>query len=175
MAGRAKRPMEQVYNDHFAYVYNMVYMHVLSRELAEDLTEEIFLKALSAYGQYDPDRAGERTWLTAITNHSLIDHYRAAAANRADPTEDEVLAAIPCEDRDLEKVCNTANDAVRLLFSALEPQERHLLEMRYLADMKNPEIGKVLGINAKAVSERLRRLTEKCRRIAEEKGLREWL
>ena len=47
--------------------------------------------------------------------------------------------------------------------------------MRYLMDMKNPQIGELLGINAKAVSERLRRLTEKCRRIADKKGLREWL
>ena len=140
MSGKAKRPMEEVYNDHFSYVYNLIYMHVLKRELAEDLTEDVFVKALAAYASYDPERAGERTWLSTIAGRLLIDHYRAEAASRSQPVEDEVLAAIPCEDESLERVCDTANEAVRMLLSALEPGERHLLIMRYLMDMKNPQI-----------------------------------
>jgi len=175
MAGRVKRPFEAVYEDHFSYVYNIVYMHVLRRETAEDLTSDVFIKAYAAYAQYDPGRAGERTWLSTIANRLLIDHYRATASSKSDLVGDEVLNIIPCTDPGLEKVCDTANEAAYLLLSQLDPQERHLLEMRYLMDMKNPQIGEVLGINAKAVSERLRRLTEKCRRIADQHDLHEWL
>jgi len=175
MGSRIKRPIEDVYNEYFSYVYNIVYMHVLNRETAEDLTSEVFMKAVAAYAQYDPTRAGEKTWLSAIANHLLIDHYRSRAADKADHAGDEVLAAIPDTEDGYARVCDTANDAVRILFSYLDPAERHLLEMRYFMDMKNPEIGEALGINAKAVSERCRRLADKCRRIADEKGLKEWL
>lgn len=175
MAEREKRPLQEVYEDYFSYIYNMMYMHVLNRETAEDLTSEVFMKAFSTYAQYDPKRAGEKTWLSTIANHLLIDHYRSRSANKSDLVEDEVLTAIPCEDADMERICDTANDAVRVLMSELDPQERHLLEMRYYMDMKNPEIGEVLGINAKAVSERIRRLTEKCRKIAEARHIQEWL
>ena len=54
------------------------------------------------------------------------------------------------------------------LLEQLSPEERELLTMIYVQEMKNPEIGEVLGINAKAVSERHRRLLAKLR--AMEKG-----
>ena len=46
--------------------------------------------------------------------------------------------------------------------------------MIYFQNMKNEEIGSVLGINAKAVSERHRRLLVKCRKIAAQTGLSMW-
>ena len=51
--------------------------------------------------------------------------------------------------------------------SHLTPAERDLLAMIYFEEMSNPEIGEVLGINPKAVSERHRRLLVKCRKLAE--------
>lgn len=168
-----KRPFEAVYEDQFDYIYNLIYMRVLHRETAEDLTSETFIRAMNAYSRFDPARAGERTWLCRIAQNLLIDHYRKKAANKADLVGDEMLNAIPSEDAELAKLSDPTNQAVYQLLSLLDEDERELLVVRYFEDKKNPEIAEILGINAKAVSERYRRLLLKCEKLLRERGLAE--
>lgn len=175
MEPRVKRPFEAVYEDTFSYVYNLIYMRVLKRSVAEDLTSEVFIKAYTAYDKYDPARAGERTWLGTIANRLLIDWYRSRASKKTEPTDDEILATIPCEDNELDRLSDPTNQVVQMMLAELNQDERALLQMRFMMEMKNPEIGEALGIAPKAVSERIRRLTEKCRKIAEAKKFKEWL
>ena len=63
---------------------------------------------------------------------------------------------------------NPVNKEVYRLLQHLSDDERELLNMIYVQELKNPQIGEILGINAKAVSERHRRLLAKLR--AMEKG-----
>lgn len=170
-----KRSFELVYEDHFSYVYNMLYMHTMHKQTAEDLTSDTFMRAMQAYDRYDPTRASERTWLTVIANRLLYNFYRSRAARKTEPAEDEVMAAIPCTDALLESLSDSTEDAVRKLLSCLDEQERHLLVMRYYSEMRNPEIAAALGTTPKAVSERCRRLLAKCRTIMEQERLTEWL
>lgn len=167
---KTKRPFEIVYQDHFSYIYNIIYMRVLRHELAEDLTSDTFLKAIHAYDRYDATKASERTWLASIARNRLIDYYRSSERQRVDHIEDETLSALPSTDAETGEILE-ANDTVRRILSHLSEEERDLLVMRYYEDKTNPEIADILEINAKAVSERFRRLHAKCQRIADELGL----
>lgn len=55
---------------------------------AEDVSQEVFVRAWRAAGTYDPRRASVLTWLLTITRNAAID---AARMRRATPTSDEVL------------------------------------------------------------------------------------
>ena len=59
------------------------------------------------------------------------------------------------------------------ILSYLTNSERDFLALRYQSGLSNEEIGKILGIQAKAVSERYRRLLKKCRDIAITHGIKE--
>lgn len=161
------RPFEDVYMEHFSYVYNLIYMHVLDRETAEDLTSDTFTRALAAYDRYDPALASERTWLCTIANRLLINHYRARASHKEDCVGDEALTAIPSQDAELLRLTEGADQTAYLLLSSLDEEERRLLLLRYYQGWKNPEIAAELGISANAVSERYRRLLAKCRKLLE--------
>lgn len=175
MAIRKKLPFEEVYEEHFSYVYNMVYMHLLNREKAEDVTSEVFEKAYAAYDRYDPSLASERTWLCTIANRQLINQYRSKASSKVDYVGDEILNVVPDTDEALEDLTDGSKEAVSSLLSLLTPEERHLLLLRYFMDKPNPEIAEELGINPKAVSERYRRLLEKCRKLMAEHNITEML
>lgn len=56
--------------------------------LAEDVSQEVFLRAWRAAETYDVRRASVLTWLLTITRNAAIDAVRA---RRATPTEDDVL------------------------------------------------------------------------------------
>ena len=160
-----KLSFEEVYEQEYSYVYNYVYMQLMQRENTEDLVSDVFLKAMRHYDGFDPSKASARTWLCTIARNTLTDYYRRSSNHKTEALDDAPEPAIRDEYQSLK---DPVNREVYRLMALLSEEERELLNMIYMQGMKNPEIGEVLGISAKAVSERHRRLLMKLR--AMEKG-----
>ena len=158
----------EIFTEYYKPIYNYVYMQILQREEAEDLVSDIFMKAMNAYDSFNPSLASEKTWLFRIAKNHLIDHYRRKASHLAFVTEDEVLEAIPSGRDEYAAIEDETNKTVYLVLSHLKADERRILLMRYRWELNNPEIAVELGINEKAVSERIRRALAKCQKIAKD-------
>lgn len=172
--GGEKETFEVVYEKYFSNIYNYIYGQILHRERAEDLVSDIFIKAMTHYDSFDPSRASVKTWLTNIARNALIDEYRKSGIRMHQSLDDEESNFVEPSYEDEYQVFKEADQqAVYQLLSMLTPAERELAGMIYFQNMKNPEIGEVLGINAKAVSERHRRLLVKMRQLAQKAGITE--
>ncbi len=57
------------------YLYTYAYRRIQDGAVAEDLVQETFLAALGARAKFQ-GRSSEKTWLTSILKHKLLDHYR---------------------------------------------------------------------------------------------------
>lgn len=163
-----KQPFEMVYEEQFSNIYNYIYGQLLHKEKTEDLVSDIFMKAMTNYERYDPQKASVRTWLTNIARNSLIDEYRKSSIRNhvSLDLDEEERGPDPSYEDEYTIFEEETEQEVHQLLEKLSAGERELLGMIYFQKMKNDEIGKVLGINAKAVSERHRRLLVKCRKIA---------
>ena len=62
-------------------VFNVAYKFVGRHDIAEDLTQEIFLKIFKALGTFD-QRANFQTWLISVSRNLCIDHYRSVRKER---------------------------------------------------------------------------------------------
>lgn len=62
-----------------AYLYTYTIKRVDDEEIAKDLVQETFLAALERLATFE-GRSSERTWLTAILKHKIIDLYRKKSA-----------------------------------------------------------------------------------------------
>ena len=62
-------------------VFNVAYNFVGRHDLAEDLTQEIFLKIFKALGTFDR-RANFQTWLISVSRNLCIDYYRSVRKER---------------------------------------------------------------------------------------------
>ena len=62
-------------------VFNVAYKFVGRHDMAEDLTQEIFLKIFKALGTFD-QRANFQTWLISVSRNLCIDHYRSVRKER---------------------------------------------------------------------------------------------
>ena len=170
-----KEPFEAVYEKYFSDIYNFVYGQLLHRERSEDLVSDIFIKAMTHYEDYDPSRASVRTWLTNIARNTVIDEFRKSSKrNQLSLDDDENTIDVPYEEEYDIFQEDTEKEVYRILQN-LSPDERELLGMVYFQNMKNEEIGAVLGINAKAVSARHRRLLLKCRAMVKDADINDFL
>ena len=73
---------------HGDYLFRYALARVRDRSLAEDLVQEALLAALQSLGAY-AGRSAERTWLTGILKHNILDHFRRASRQTALDESDE--------------------------------------------------------------------------------------
>lgn len=169
---RNKPDFAEVYEQEYSYLYNYVYMQVMHRENTEDLISEIFMRAMTHYDGFDPSKASVRTWLCTIARNCLIDYFRKNGRRKTENLDD---APEPSEMDQYDILKNPINQEVYRLLEKLSDEERELLSMIYVQELKNPQIGQILGINAKAVSERHRRLLAKLRTMEKGKSSSDFL
>ena len=151
---------EEIYDKYYDCVYKYAYMLLLNRADAEDVAADTFMSAFENYSQFDETKASIRTWLTRIAHNRAVNLMRSAAyARRAELPETlgEESGAPDFADH------VAAADTVLWLYDRLKPEERELLNMRYVMELKNREIGALLGAPDKTVNKRIQRLLVKCR------------
>ncbi len=72
---------EELYLKYKATVYSYIYARVSSKEDAEDLTNEVFLKLFKALETFDGERAKVSTLIYKISYTKVIDYYRTQKNN----------------------------------------------------------------------------------------------
>jgi RNA polymerase sigma-70 factor (ECF subfamily) len=137
---------------------------VRERELAEDLAQEVFLKAYRALGSFDPARKFS-SWLFKIAHNTTIDHLRKTEL----PTVP--LEAETPEDRGLAQVLedtSTVTPEHRLLgtdlgvalvesIQELRPAYREVILLRHRENLSYQEIVEVTGASLGTVKTNLHR------------------
>jgi len=173
--GAGKESFSVVFEDQYSGIYNYVYARLLHRERTEDLVSDIFLKAMTHYDSYDPAKASVKTWLTNIARNTLIDEYRRGGRARVFSLDADTEYVEPSAEDEYPILQDPVNREAQSILQKLTDAERELVSMIYFQHMSNPEIGEILGINAKAVSERHRRLLSKCRKLEKGKSMLDFL
>jgi RNA polymerase sigma factor (sigma-70 family) len=163
---------EQWYQDHRASVYRYVRFRVATREAAEDVTSDVFLKALRSFPRYDASLASPRTWLLRIARNAVTDHLRALRRRGSlHVTLDRVpdlVADIPSQE---ERVLR--QERIQALLNGnqtLRPADQEMLALRYGAGLDNAEIAESLGISPNAVAVRLHRALKRLKQAVEDQG-----
>ncbi|GAB6086674.1 RNA polymerase sigma factor [Alkaliphilus crotonatoxidans] len=62
---------------YYREIYSYAYRQTLNKELAMDLTQEIFISALKSIKYYDEEKSAFRTWLYRIATNRIIDYFRS--------------------------------------------------------------------------------------------------
>ena len=134
------------------------------RELAEDVTQEVWLRAVREWRRHGvPD--SPLGWLTTVARNLILNHLRrreSVPIDSVSPTE--VLNAV-----DHNTVSDSAEIAsiVSRALLRLPQREARLLEAFHYDQCKMSQIAEAYGISERAVEGRLRRARERLRRELE--------
>lgn len=122
---------------------------------AEDVTSEVFERALRYRKSYDPSRGEPLAWLIGIARRCLDD---AITRPRADNAEHlDVTSTEDLEGEALQRL------TVAAAVDGLDERSRDLIALRYGADLSARQIGEILGLKTNAVEVALHRTLAKLR------------
>ena len=79
---------EQLYEAHFDKIYRYIMLRVRNREEAEDLTQQVFLKALESLGAYSWRGVPFSSWLFRIAHNQVVDYMRRGSKERLVPLDE---------------------------------------------------------------------------------------
>lgn len=156
-----------------SYILNIV----KDKDLADDLFQETFVKAIVTINQGRYTENGKfPAWITRIAHNLIIDYFR----------QEKSLAQLSCDDGNVnilnrkELSDETIEDSivreqilndVRLLVGQLPPLQREVLEMRYYQDMSFKEIAENTGVSINTALGRMRYAILNLRKIADERNI----
>jgi len=149
-------------------VFNMVYSLTFNREVADDLAQEVFIKAYYALPRFK-GKAAFSTWLHQITVNHTKDYLRKASRMREVPFDETKGDLSTQEDepeiRDREKDLAQKKKLVHEAIARLPEKYRIILSLRDIQGLPYEEISRVLNISPGTVDSRLHR----ARRILKKK------
>jgi len=131
---------------------------------AEDVTSEVFERALRYKQSYDPARGTPIAWLTGIANNCIRGSRTTEATLRADELGADPVGG-SLESDTIERM------SVIAAVARLDPRSQHLLALRYGADLSTRELGSILGLKKNAVEVALHRARERVREELERQGI----
>jgi RNA polymerase sigma-70 factor (ECF subfamily) len=138
-------------------VFSLVLRMVRDRQLAEDLSQETFIKALNAIGSYRPEYKFS-SWIFKIANNAAIDHLRRreldtlsldGAPHASTPEEIEATALqvgdkgeTPLEELEAREL----GSAIERAIAQLRPEYRACILLRHVEGLAYEEIAQSLDL-----------------------------
>jgi RNA polymerase sigma-70 factor (ECF subfamily) len=156
-----------LYDHYFSRVYNYTRYRLPDAETADDVTAQIFERALHHIGSYRPEKAPFAAWLFAIARNAVTDHQRRHQRwlsldllgnwSSADPQPGDIVA-----DNELQAELLAA-------VACLSSRERDLIGLKFAGGLTNRRIAELTGLSENNVGIILYRAMQRLRT-----ALKEW-
>ncbi len=158
----SEQALETLFRRHWPRAHRTAYLIVHDSAAAEDIAQEAFLAAIRALDRFDWRRPFE-PWLHRIVVNRAIDWTRARSLRREVAGLPPDAPAAPDPRQDFE------SDQIVAALSALSPEHRTVVVLRYLLEYTPGEIASLLELPRGTVNSRLRRGLDQLRtRLPEE-------
>ena len=164
-------------NRHKNNVYSYIYFIVRNTELAEDIFQETFVKAIITIKQGRYTENGKfRAWISRIAHNLIIDNFRQEKNEQVisnDDTEIDLFNNYKLSDGTIEDelVKEQILADVKKLIEYLPNNQKEVLILRYYQDLSFKEIADITGVSINTALGRMRYAILNMRRLAEEKNM----
>jgi RNA polymerase sigma-70 factor, ECF subfamily len=137
----------ELYEIHFELIYAYIARRVRDRDVVEDLTSDVFQKALANLARFEWRGAPFATWLIRIAANAVADQSKRAARETSRPDN----AAEPSVQPDMGAI----EDRARLfrLVAGLPTDQRRVIQGRFVEQRSIREIAQELGRSEGAVKQ----------------------
>ena len=159
---------------HKERIYSYIYYNVHKEEVAEDIFQETFVKAIVTIQQGRYQESGKfSAWITRIAHNLIIDYFRQEKAENwvsCDEEEHDLLNTVRLAVNPLESemVNEQVLADVKRLVDSLPDEQREVVQMRVYQDLSFKEIAEITGVSINTSLGRMRYAILNMRRMAEQ-------
>lgn len=156
-----------IHDTHYAAIYRYIAFRVGERETAEDLASEVFMRLLTALRDRHAPQNTLRGWLYGVAARVVADYYRQQYRVSQVELDEELVSS----DHDPAAILEgkLAQESLKRAVQELTEEQRHVLGLRFGADMPIQEVARAMGktegaikqLQARAVAALARKLAPK--------------
>ncbi|WP_099224850.1 sigma-70 family RNA polymerase sigma factor [Listeria costaricensis] len=147
--------------DHYGDdILHLVFSYVKNRTIAEDLTQEIFIKCYEKLDQFH-NKSSIKTWLYRIAINHCKDYLRSWHYRKI-KFSDKVGDYLPSKSKHIEEELISKNIASSLTSAVMDLPEkyREVVFLHYYEELSLANISKITGINSNTLKTRLKHARE---------------
>ena len=158
-------------------IYNYILRIIKNEDIANDIFQETFVKAILTIKQGRYTENGKfPAWISRIAHNLIIDYYRQEKSENvqsADLDDVDVLNRKELCEQTIEDaiIHEQIRDDVKYLIQELPELQREVLNMRYYQNLSFKEIADLTGVSINTALGRMRYAILNLRRIASEKDI----
>lgn len=155
--------ISELYDCYAGLILRYIYVRVMEHELAQDLTQEVFIKVIHGIGRFEyRDEKSFLGWLYTIATNVLNSHQRRRRLLSTPFDSQDDL--IDTRSQDNARVI-TDRVALQQAIEQLTKDQQQVLALRFFADMSNSEIAGLLRRTEGAVKAIQHRALQSLQRI----------
>jgi len=158
----------QLYEEHFDRIYRYVVLRVKGQEDAEDITQQVFLKALENIGSYRWRGMPFASWLFRIAHNQVVDYWKKKSREKVAAVAPEEIDQMAEESSNDPAALAELNFDMKQLAAACEQLtdgQREIVSLRFAGGLSVAEAAKVMGKSEGAVKVLQHAALVKLRRI----------
>ena len=153
--------LEQLYDRYSALVFSVALRVLHDHALAEDVTQEVFLRIWRQPASFDPQRGRFISWVSSVArNRALDEQRRLTRRRRAEDQDEDPVLRLPAEGRGddpaREAVLADERRRVREAMGDLPEAQRTVLELAYFGGLTQTEIAERTGDPLGTIKTRVR-------------------
>ncbi len=139
----------RLYEGYFDRIYRYIALRVGSREDAEDITEQVFLRVLESIGSFKWRGIPFAAWLFRIAHNQVIDHLRKTAKGEGLPLDESKASAA----MEAELLVEQKLDIEQLLVAVkhLTEAQQEVISLRFAAGLSIAETARAMGRSEGAI------------------------
>ena len=170
IAGTIAERFTSLYKEFLPKIFKYITYKVTDTQTAEDLTSQVFEKALSKFKSHDAAKGAYSTWIFTIARNTVIDYYRASSKERElQQDKDGLLRQNDTVSPDDLIIRAEQFRTLKSLIAKLSPSEQEIISLKFGARMNNRQIAQATGLTESNVGTTIWRTVNKLR-----SNFREW-
>ncbi|HEY2980441.1 MAG TPA: sigma-70 family RNA polymerase sigma factor [Anaerolineales bacterium] len=131
-------------------IFRYVYYRVTDRDLAQDITSHVFLKAWEKLGTYRAGQSPFTAWLYRIAHNAVIDYYRTYKVSIGLEEADAVVVS-HADEVDERLDLQFKSHKLRAALGELTEEQQQVLILRFVSGLSTLQIAQQLGKRQGAV------------------------
>ena len=153
---------EELFDYFSVLIFRFFVARTSNREIAEDLTQDVFLKVVSKIGSFNEEVGNFSSWIWQIAKNSLIDYFRS---KKEIPLPDDLENFFGAYRIEEEIEDNIRKKEIFEIVKKLNEDEQEVFSLYFLSDLSYREISKITEKSESSLRVLVHRMLQKIKKV----------